>query len=351
MSNTSCIITMVRNEHDFINAWIEHHINVGFTHFYILIDNLGEIKQPEYIIEESFKKYVTFINCTNEDVVTYFNNTLDNCLKCGQSIAGILHKLLNDKIILKNIILEEWTIAIGVDQYMYFNGSTIQKYLLDIDDSCTQIISPWSICVLNLKDWKYSNFLENMDEYYKYYGKMDGHSNGLIRTSNLKSIHSNSHFNESITPTQKIYVIDEYFEKDSSLNTWEIFNIVNQKLQYTSFNDLKLGSIHIMARNINELFIKSYFNWNFCRNSNIFNNNIEQFINAIKKNNKSIPKLIRESVIDVNYNILKLNLKFVPLKCVNTTTYYDNIIMEQLVKYNITKEQFDNWKKTHFINK
>ena len=36
------IVTMVKHEHDFINAWIEYHYKLGFSHFYILVDNITE---------------------------------------------------------------------------------------------------------------------------------------------------------------------------------------------------------------------------------------------------------------------------------------------------------------------
>ena len=56
---TIAIFTHVKNEHDFINPWIEYHLTLGVNHFYIGIDNSTTI-QDKYILHESLKKKVTF---------------------------------------------------------------------------------------------------------------------------------------------------------------------------------------------------------------------------------------------------------------------------------------------------
>ena len=40
MNNSVAIITLVKYEHDFINQWLEYHLKIGFSHFYLIIDKI-----------------------------------------------------------------------------------------------------------------------------------------------------------------------------------------------------------------------------------------------------------------------------------------------------------------------
>ena len=42
MTKNVSIFSMIKFEHDFINQWIEYHLEIGFSHFYLLIDNIFE---------------------------------------------------------------------------------------------------------------------------------------------------------------------------------------------------------------------------------------------------------------------------------------------------------------------
>lgn len=331
MNNTFAIVSMLKYEHDFINPWIEHHINIGCNHFYLLIDNLTQL-QLDYVIDDKFKDKVSLFNCDQSDNIP------------NSGIGFAMHVNLNYKIYNQNIINEDWVIAIGIDQYMYLNGNTIQEYLYNnnINDSCSQIVVPWSLCIFNKNDNTYNNFLENINNYNITYNNIRGHSNGLMRTSNLSEILTDSHFYISKTSTQTIYIVDEYFEMPSLPNTWDIFNIVNNKLNNILFKDLQIGTFHVMLRNINEIFIKSYFYWNFDR----LDEAIKDLAYSIKNNINNLSSLRRHYT--VNSNQFDIKLKFKNLESVNSSTYYDNLIMDQLVKYNVTKDEFDNWKHIFF---
>jgi hypothetical protein len=327
MNNTFAIVSMLKYEHDFLNPWIEHHINIGFTHFYLLIDNITKL-QLDYIIDEKFKDKVSLFNCDkNDDLLSNSDKSI------------IMHNNLNTKIYTQNIIKEDWVIAIGIDQYMYLNGNTIQEYIYNINELCSQIVIPWSLCVFNKNDNTYSNFLENINNYHIGYNTGYGHANGLMRTSNLSEILIDSHFCVSKTETQSIYILNEYFEMPSRPNTWGIFNIIQDKLNNILFEDLQIGTFHIMLRNINEIFIKSYFYWNFDK--------LEEAMNKLAysiKNNTYDNLLPLKRIYNINSNKVNIKLKFKNLESINTSTYYDNLIMEHLVNYNITKDEYDIWK-------
>jgi hypothetical protein len=345
--NTASIITLAKHEHDFINAWIEYHYKIGFNHFYVLVDNITE-KQKKYVIQEQFKHCVSFIYTNDADIHFYKAS-----LQVEQEhLSGVLHELLNNKIVNTGIIKEEWVTALGIDQYFYLNGNnTIQEYLNKIEEKCTQIIFPWSFCFFNNNNSKFDNFLENCKSYKNVYG-WEGHSNGLIRRCNLSKMNGNSHSFESRTPKQKVFIINEYYIMPSNLDTYYFFDIVQQKLNTLPFDKIKISSFHILLRNVNEYFIKPRLCWN-CKNKNNEEENNSYFYNLSLniKNNTNIEKVNGRHGVNETRNVLlekQIQLKFPKLAITNGSEHYDTLILNKLSHYGIQKEEFEVWKKNFF---
>jgi FkbM family methyltransferase len=342
MEPTCAIITMVKYEHDFINQWIEYHLKIGFSHFYILIDNLGIRRQSDYQIEEKFKQYVTLIDCTQDTLVKHWGNSLP-----AWHHSGFVHNLLNHEIIDTNIITQDWVAAIGIDQFMYLNGTPVPDFLKTIEESCAQIIIPWTLAIYNNKNHKHDNLMENIDSYTCQYNSMVGHSNGFIRTSNLEAINGNSHSFISKTNEQSIFIVDEYFTMPKELETWDVFDIACNKLKKKSLNEISISSFHFIIRNVLEVFIKSFFVWG-CANvgmnpliPNIRSNTID--LNLICRmhnlnNEGNISNLNNEGINTSNYNIV-----YPKLEIMNSDSQYKSIIDEDLEKCNISVEEFNCW--------
>jgi hypothetical protein len=342
------IVTIVKHEHDFINQWVEYHYKLGFSHFYILVDNITE-KQKEYVIEEQYKQCVSLIHTNDADVDIY----KEHLQRESQHLSGILHELLNNKIIKTDIIKETWVTAIGVDQYIYLNGNTIQEFLNKIEDTCTQVIFPWSFIFFNNNNSKFDIFLENCKSYKNVYG-WGGHSNGLIRRCNLLQMSVDSHNFISKTPEQKVFITDEYYIMPSHLNTGYLFHNVQKKLDTLPFDEIKISSFHILLRNVNEYFIKPRFCWN-CKNKNNEEDNNRYFFNLslnIKNNTGINAEELHGRGINERSNNLsekQIELKFPKLLITNSSEHYDTLILNKLSHYGVQKEDFEIWKKNHFI--
>ena len=332
MTKNVSIFSMIKFEHDFINQWIEYHLEIGFSHFYLLIDNIFE-EQPEYIIDDRYINYITFIKCDKNMFISHFGIDPKIAIELNQlhHFSGYMHQLLNINII--DIIKEDWVTAIGIDQFIYLNGNTIQTYLKNIEKSCDQVIIPWSICASNNKFQPHDNLMKNINNYNCFYGHL-GHSNGLIKTTNLKAISSDSHTFITKQSTQNVYIIDEYFTMNGVLNTKMVFDIVINKMNKLKFNDFNIGSVHFTLRNKQEQVIKKYFYWNKI--------NIDELVDNIKNNSYSLSnsqfRIGYGTSIEV-YN--KLNIP--ELSCLNTSNYYNYVIELELNKYNISMEQFNKW--------
>jgi hypothetical protein len=327
---------MIKNEHDFINQWIEYHLKIGFSHFYLVIDNV-RYEQPEYNINESFKSNVTFIKVNNDTLKKY-------TFPGGIEHSVFIHLLLNYEVIDKGIIKEDWVTTIGLDQFIYLKDINITTFLESIDKECTQIIIPWSICAFNTKDLPYDNLMANVNQYLYEYNGTSGHSNGFIRTNNVKALCGSSHSFISKSFKQKIYIVDEYFTEDSTLDTWKIFGIAREKMKLNAFGDLKISSFHFIIRNLNELIVKSYFYW--------YDNKIQLDFLADNIKNKFVHDSLfkHRKLYDINNinlqecNLLR-NLNTPNISCLNSNNNYDAIIFNKLKDYEITEEQYNEWKK------
>ena len=38
MNNTSCILTVIKNEHEYLDEWIKYHLDLGINHIFIFED-------------------------------------------------------------------------------------------------------------------------------------------------------------------------------------------------------------------------------------------------------------------------------------------------------------------------
>ena len=219
-----------------------------------------------------------------------------------------------------------------------------------IEEKCTQIIIPWSFCFFNNNNSKFDNILENCKSYKNIYGWV-GHSNGLVRTCNLSKLNQNSHSFESKTPQQKVFIIDEYYIMPSCLDTHYFFNIVQQKLNNLPFDKINISSFHIFLRNVNEYFIKPRLCWN-CKNKNNDDDNNNYFYNLSLciKNNSSIEKVNGRGVNETRNELLEkqIELKFPKLEITNGSEHYDMLILNQLNKHGVQKEDFEVWKNNFF---
>jgi hypothetical protein len=111
------IYTSVKYEHDYINQFIEHHLNLGISHIYIIVDNVNDTQiDYDHIINNIFCDNVTlyYVNASMRQ-----NN--------HETIHNQLTNFFNNTIL--NDIKEDWVITIGVDSFIYLNGFNKQRHL------------------------------------------------------------------------------------------------------------------------------------------------------------------------------------------------------------------------------
>jgi glycosyltransferase involved in cell wall biosynthesis len=124
----------IKNEAKYIEEFIQHYIDQGVDHFYI-VNNNSDDNIEEVLDKSNYKLNVTLIT-DNRDM---------KILKSDEGQYG--HKqLIVDN--LYDIIKEEteWAILVDADEFMYGkNGHTIKSYLSSIDENIGCIYVIWNI--------------------------------------------------------------------------------------------------------------------------------------------------------------------------------------------------------------
>ena len=235
---TIAMFIHVKNEHDFINPWIEYHITLGVNHFYIGIDNSISI-QHEYVLHESLKEKVTFFYIEKMKI----KNDMTITRKASEYLKNIK---------------EDWVMISAPDMYYYNNGKNLVDLVNSVKEECGQIILP-NIFVYNSCDDKYDNLLQNINK-YKY--RSTHMINTIARTKEITSLRCGGH-SCHLKEKNNIFLIEnEYKLLDNVDNKILAREMFKKKETYKNITDYKNGiHLHFQLRNINEAFIKDYFQW------------------------------------------------------------------------------------------
>ena len=336
INNSIGLLTIIKNEHDFINPWIEYYSKIGIDYFYLLIDN-STYKQDEYIIDPLYK-----------DIISIYY--IDNLSVCN---SGTIHLQLNRII---SQIKENWTFMAAPDMYYYFNGKSLKDMVQNIKPECTQVAIPW-IAVFNIYDENIDNLLENIN---LFKNNNHDHTSPIGRTKYIKELSPDSHNFISNRVVDIILIEGKYYNYKGRINvprrTYEIFRIAHTQAtnnKYTITNYKHGVFFHIQLRNLNEIFVKDFFSW---KNYYCLNKNVVHFRNIIKFKDNYFHGFIEshrfryimddfvQNLHDSNYN---LNIPTCTLK--NTTTYYTKLINQLLTLSGTSSDEFNKWKQNIVI--
>jgi hypothetical protein len=119
-----CIVTMFKNESHIITEWINHYINQGVEHFF-MIDNNSNDDYLKHLLPYINNGKVTLILDTRKhsQVNCYNEHFLEPCKKY------------------------DWVLVCDLDEFVYARKEykTIPEYLCQLNSSVSQIAIPWKI--------------------------------------------------------------------------------------------------------------------------------------------------------------------------------------------------------------
>ena len=131
-----CICSLIKDEHPYIEEWIEYHHNLGFDKFYLFEDYLSEshkdiVKKYEYVKLFQIQDY---LDNENYNIIINKNDTLQNQI---QSEWVITYKLFNDLGFRKD---NDWMAFISVDEYIDLSKEQLNEILTNSDKPMLSMI-------------------------------------------------------------------------------------------------------------------------------------------------------------------------------------------------------------------
>jgi hypothetical protein len=199
------LATVFKNEAALLPTWLQHYINEGVEHFY-LIDN-GSTDNYMHIIQKIPPEMITLVRDDSTNVV------------------GLQEQLLAKYY--TDIIREEadWVMVADIDEYLYpLNSSQCIVNVLDsVPLSVYKLILPWKVFGSNKYIDQPANIIESFTRRRVVNvtnAKIGGYSKGLVRvTDSLQlKVHmstvnesSVSYFSDSATPFQSVPLLTESF--------------------------------------------------------------------------------------------------------------------------------------------
>ena len=86
-SFNTAICLLIKDENDYINEWLDWHINIGFNHFYIY-DNESRVPIEESV-EEWYKPYCTFVDFSGAHQNTQLECYADALEQYGKDVKWL----------------------------------------------------------------------------------------------------------------------------------------------------------------------------------------------------------------------------------------------------------------------
>ena len=175
------VLAMFKNEGMIIEEWLQHYIDEGVEHFF-LIDNGSTDDYEEKIAK--FKSFYTLV-------------------KDGTRLPKNTQSFLYTKYYL-DIIKKttEWLIICDIDEYIYArNGySKIPDILNKLPKEIEQIWIPWKIFNSNGHKKQPKSIVQSFIKYYKPIEKNRGLGKSVVRTTNLISLDAHIQIFKNKTP-------------------------------------------------------------------------------------------------------------------------------------------------------
>ena len=128
----------VKNEAKYMPEFIEHYVNQGVDHFYIVNNNSSDN------IEEMVQ------SCKHKDMITFITDNRDVNIYIDVSATEHQKAIWNDNIYPLIVKETEWAIIIDADEFMYGkNGHTIKTYLSTLSDHINCVYVIWNLMLPN----------------------------------------------------------------------------------------------------------------------------------------------------------------------------------------------------------
>jgi hypothetical protein len=125
------ICLLIQNERENLQEWLEHYINQGANHFFIVSNNSTD-NIEEFINTNVYRDYITLIIDNRE------SKLYENSYSHKQIIDDNFYEMVKNR--------SRWSIIVDIDEFMFGkNGYTLSSYIDTIPDDIGCVYVYWSI--------------------------------------------------------------------------------------------------------------------------------------------------------------------------------------------------------------
>lgn len=223
---TLSIMAIFKNEQEYMQEWLDHHISQGFEQIYLYCND-SDIHKYYYLIDDKYKNYIKLIDWTDK------KNTLNDTIQ-RQAYYDCIIKYSNESQFIMMLDLDEFIVPL--------NHNTIKTYINSLKNS-------WN----DIKAFKIQRY--------------DFGSNGHINKPNGK-VMDNFKKHENKCSSYKTIANTDFIDKNKKFYGVHDFNFINKSgkiyndyFSYKEFNapnKCKDDSINEIPLIINHYYTKSY---------------------------------------------------------------------------------------------
>lgn len=345
INKTFALCAPIYLEHNYINFFVEYHISLGFDMIYLLIDN-STIIQNDYLINEKLLPYVKLYYITKEEAINDINN-------CIQKYEVVHNKMINT---IYPDISEDYVILSSLDAFLFLDNLTLREYFTknNISDDTAQIFFRWK-CLINMSFKSEYNILKdvnskniesrNYDHFFtmgnkKLVEKPTPCCHMFITSTNTNAMYEGHKF-----IINKLTGVAEIFNKLEALDGI-VNNLPHNHVLYVNNNKHNSYIYHFMSRNIQDVFIKSYYYWK----KNHDENRIDMIREIVFNNRKELSRdVVVKSKSENSSSITDVIFK--PDNTHQSTYNFDESLFNKILEdCNISLEDFNKWFLSNLSN-
>ena len=210
---TSCIFTVIKDEQNYLEEWINYHLQLGVDHIFIFEDidssSHGEITN-KYASQVSLANISTILNAIDLKIVNEYKVTKFRSPQRTYVYRGLLY--------IKNNFNYDWCFIIDNDEFITLeNEESTLSEVLSSYDGYDAVVMSWKCYgangLVNMPDYSKKGVLDTYTESIKGYvpiikKKYDKKTVYNLRTYNI------SFFNDTHVPSENCNYCNTVFEKD-----------------------------------------------------------------------------------------------------------------------------------------
>lgn len=215
---TSCILTIIKNEHLYLDEWIKYHLDIGVNHIFIFEDidsNSHKEITDKYKDKVTLNNIQTILNSFELSTVIRWKTTKQWCPQRIYFYKGLLY--------IKNNFNYDWCFCIDVDEFITLeNENNNLQEIISLYNNYDALVLTWKCYgannLINKPDYSIKGVVDTYLTPVQGYIPICNQKYNKKTCYNLKTY--NNFYNDTHTPKDTCNFCNPIFEKNLLKNTY-----------------------------------------------------------------------------------------------------------------------------------